>query len=150
MFHTTQMALMRTAEIAMPKQHSSGASGNILSGRKCVKTFSLCTIFLPHWYLFQPQRDLSDKKTDQPFLGLTCEPSSNYQPCQSHMANWAWIWKKDLWQPAAFSTHQLFCHCDSARITSHSTVVQKGKWEFWDMIWFLAQIHTLVIISRIG
>lgn len=77
MFHTTQMALMRTAEIAMPKQHSSGASGNILSGRKCVKTFSLCTIFLPHWYLFQPQRELSDKKTDQPFLGLTCEPSSN-------------------------------------------------------------------------
>lgn len=41
------------------------------------KKFSLYIVFLPHQYLFQPQRDLSDKKIDQPFLGLTYEPSSD-------------------------------------------------------------------------
>lgn len=71
------MAPLRAAEVTMPKEHSSGASGNILSGRQCVKRFSLFIVFLPYQYLFQPWSDLSDKKADQPFLGLACEQSSN-------------------------------------------------------------------------
>lgn len=130
---------MRAAEITMPKQPSSDASGNILSGRKCVKKLNVCIVFPPHRYLFQPQRDLPDKKkTDHPFLGLTCEPSSN-SPIP---AKPSWqiqhefgrkVCDNQLHFPTS-GTHQLFCYCDRARIPSHSTALQKGKWVFWDMI----------------
>lgn len=133
-FHTTQMAPVRAAEITMPKQPSSGASGNIRSDRKCVKRFSLCIIFPT-----QPQRDLSDKKkTDHPFFGLTCEPSWNStipaQPTWQIQHEFGRkVCESQLHFPAS-GIHQLFCHCDSARIPSQSTLLQKDKWVFWDMI----------------
>lgn len=124
------MAPKRTAKIALPKKYRSGASGNILSGRKCVKNFNLNIVFPPPGYLFQPQKDLLDKKkTEHPLLGLICEPSSNsYIPAKPTWQIQHEFERKVCDNQLYFSPsniHQLFFQDNSARMLRHSIFLQK-------------------------